>query len=250
MGNYWQTEHTAVYSCLTITALLFIIVLSIFLYITYEPRKDLAILPDPPQKKKKKVFPRTEKSAVFVPRWRLGSVCLEHCVERDSEALYHSSQGKEGTDGLISGGAGCSTGWSGCHSSHFCFRQSTVGEEWQVNWALYLVHQSLIKCSLPWRFFDSPLKRFFPKWWERATFFIWIRNENVPKKRNLGFGAGLWLSQVLIILTQFLLQLGALLALPKQSVLQDVTWAKCVSCRFSPHLGVSHLRTLAVHRES
>lgn len=32
-------------------------------------------------------------------------------------------------------------------------------------------------------------------------------------------------SAVLINFTQFLPQLGALLALPKQSVLQDVTWA-------------------------
>lgn len=48
------------------------------------------------KKKKKKGFSKDcEKSAVFVPRWRLGSVCLEHCVERDSEALYHSSKGKK-----------------------------------------------------------------------------------------------------------------------------------------------------------
>ena len=41
--------------------------------------------------------------------------------------------------------------------------------------------------------YDSPFKNFFQtKRWERATFFIWTRNE----KMNLSFGAGLWLSRL------------------------------------------------------
>lgn len=33
---------------------------------------------------------------------RLGSVCLEHCVKRDSEAYMSGLQGRECVDGLIS----------------------------------------------------------------------------------------------------------------------------------------------------
>lgn len=75
---------------MTVTAFLFIIVLFIFLYITYEPRKDLAIPPDT-------VFPGTVRrvQCLYLDGGWVVSAWSTVFVERDSEALYHSSKGKK-----------------------------------------------------------------------------------------------------------------------------------------------------------
>lgn len=39
------------------------------------------------------------------------------------------------------------------------------------NWALYSVHQSLIKCSLPWRFFWFTIETFFSKVMGKSNIF-------------------------------------------------------------------------------
>lgn len=191
MDNYWQTEHTGDYSCLTITTLLFIIVLSISLYITYEPRRDLAILPD----QRKTVFPRTVRRVQCVSLGGGWVVSAWSTVLRGILRPYITAPRERRHWRLNLGGAGRRTGRSGCRSCRPCFRQAAVGEEWQKRNPL-LLGQSPIKCSLRWTFFSLTIETFFPKWWERATFFIWITNENVPKKMNLGFGAGLWLSRL------------------------------------------------------
>lgn len=200
----------------------------------------------PPQK----VFPRTEKSAVFVPRWRLGSVCLGALCWERFWGLISQLQGKEGTDGLISG-------WSRVQyrddrvssSSHFCFRQSTVGEEWQklspllgpsepdqmfITMEILLIHH--------WNVFSEVMGK--------SNIFSSESEMRMCLRKGilaLELGCG---SAVLINFTQFLPVLGRSSCPPQTIGLAGTWFGLCVSCRFSSHLGVSHLRTSKVHTES
>lgn len=66
------------------------------------------------------------------------------------------------------------------------------------NW----IYQRPVRCPDRWHseeiLTDVPLKNTLQmKWSERGTFFIRNRNENVPKKMNLGVGSGLWLSRLI-----------------------------------------------------
>lgn len=110
MDNYWQTEHTGDYSCLTITTLLFIIVLSISLYITYEPRRDLAILPD----QRKTVFPRTVRRVQCVSLGGGWVVSAWSTVLRGILRPYITAPRERRHWRLNLGGAGRRTGRSGC----------------------------------------------------------------------------------------------------------------------------------------
>lgn len=220
MDNYWQTEHTGVYSCLTITTLLFIILLSIFLYITYEPRKDLAILPD----QRKTVLPRTVRrvqclsldgGCVVSARSTVLREILRPSITAPRERRHwwiniwveqDAVQDDQGVTAVISASGSLLWGKSG------------------RNWALYSSVKAGSNVHYNGHSFDSALKHFFRSDGKEQHFSSESQMRMCLRKWILALELGCG-SAVLINFTQFLPQPGALLALHKQLVLQDMTWA-------------------------
>lgn len=234
MENWWQDEHTVVCFCLT-DYYNFTIWWRFCTFSFKTHRNHEKIL----QLRKATVSIRGLWAECSVCTWTAGWVASAgSSVLRDSEAVcVRASRGRmhwwinfcQGWKRREEEGCRGVTAVIAVLGSRAFGKVSEIEPPTGSIGALSNVHLDVLGNKSPT---DSPFKNLFQmKWWEKGTFFIRTQNEDVPKEKDVGSGAGLWLDW--LDASHFVPPTaGMSLCSPWPMCLEDMTHGPSLKCGF------------------